>query len=69
MTTAMNENEERVELMRRLRAHVSEGFASAYEKAPIEHLRVAVADCDEQVEFYRLCGFEDMSRQEPERAA
>jgi catechol-2,3-dioxygenase len=46
-----------------------EGSARAYENAPIEHLRIAVADCHEQEEFYRLCGFEDISVQEPTKAA
>jgi len=70
----MNDGAERTALMGRLHALVSEGLlseslANRFENAPIEQLRVMVADCDEQVEFYRLCGFEDMSRQEPERAA
>jgi catechol-2,3-dioxygenase len=69
MTMATSEGTERAALMRRLRAHVSDGFASAYENAPIEHLRIAVSDCDEQEEFYRLCGFEGMSLQEPTKGA
>ncbi len=68
MTTALSEDAERAALMRRLRGHVSEGLAGRFEHAPIEHLRRAVRGCDEQEEFYRLCGFEDVS-QEPTRAA
>jgi hypothetical protein len=54
--------------MRRLREHVSEGLASRFEHAPIKNLRRAVQGCDEQEEFYRLCGLEEMS-QEPTKAA
>jgi len=68
MATAMNEDTERAALMRRLREHVSEGLASRFEHAPIVQLRTMVSDCDEQEEFYRLCGLQDVS-QEPTRAA
>jgi len=68
MTTATNEDAERLALMRRLREHVSEGLASRFEHAPMEHLRHAVKGCDAQEEFYRLCGLEDASRA-PTRAA
>lgn len=66
---AICESDERATLMAWLRANVSDWFASPFEHAPIENLRTVVADCKEQEEFYRLCGFEDMSPQEPERAA
>jgi hypothetical protein len=69
MTTATTEEAERRALIARLRELVSDWFASGYATAPIEHLRHAVKSCEEQEEFYRLCGFEDLSLQEPTKAA
>ncbi len=69
MTTAINEEAERKALMMRLRELVSDWFACGYETSPLEHLRHAVKSCEEQEEFYRLCGLEDLSLQEPTKAA
>jgi hypothetical protein len=69
MTKATHKSDERATLIAWLRDNVSDWFAGPFENAPIENLRTVVADCKEQEEFYRLCGLQDMSRQEPERAA
>ena len=59
MTTV---SRERAELMRQLSDLVSPRFAARYAESPIEHLRIAVRDCDEQAEIYRKLGLVDASK-------
>jgi hypothetical protein len=61
MTMAQVEDDERAELMARLRGIATKRTADAYEGAPLIDLRRIVASGEAQRRFYAECGFEDMA--------
>jgi len=64
MTIAQGEDDERADLMARLRGIATKRTADAYEGAPLSDLRHIVASGEAQRRFYAECGFEDMAEAE-----
>jgi len=64
MTMAQVEDDERAELLVRLRTIASGDFADRYVAAPIHNLRRAVESGEAQLRWYAECGFEDMAAAE-----